>query len=133
MDRVFKSKVGWWYHLILLVMAASTVAAFVGGKSPVTMIVLLLFTLECIHMLLSTWYKITADGYLIAHCSFFPEKRIPISEISAVEVTCRRGDSDACLELRPVTGPSDHLQRRHAVAIDFAGQQAGLRQAVEEA
>ena len=62
MDRVFKSKVGWWYHLILLVMAASTVAAFVGGK-------------------------ITADGYLIAHCSFFPEKRIPISEISAVEVT----------------------------------------------
>ena len=39
------------------------------------------------HMLLSTWYKITADGYLIAHCSFFPEKRIPISEISAVEVT----------------------------------------------
>ena len=28
-----------------------------------------------------------ADGYLIAHCSFFPEKRIPISEISAVEVT----------------------------------------------
>ena len=87
MDRVFKSKVGWWYHLILLVMAASTVAAFVGGKSPVTMIVLLLFTLECIHMLLSTWYKITAD----------------------------------------------HLQRRHAVAIDFAGQQAGLRQAVEEA
>ena len=67
MDRVFKSKVGWWYHLILLVMATSTVAAFVGGKSPVTMIVLLLFTLECIHMLLSTWYKITADGYLIAH------------------------------------------------------------------
>ena len=83
MDRVFKSKVGWWYHLVLLVMAASTVFAFVGGKSPVAMIVLLLFTLECIHMLLSTWYKITAD----AHCSIFPEKRIPISEISAVEVT----------------------------------------------
>ena len=44
-------------------------------------------TLECIHMLLSTWYKITADGHLIAHCSIFPEKKIPISEISAVEVT----------------------------------------------
>ena len=87
MDRVFKSKVGWWYHFILIVMVASTIAAFVGGKSPVTMIMLLLFTLECVHMLLSTWYKITADGYLIAHCSIFPEKRIPISEISAVEVT----------------------------------------------
>ena len=66
MDRVFKSKVGWWYHLVLLVMVASTVFAFVGGKSPVTMVMLLLFTLECIHMLLSTWYKITADGHLIA-------------------------------------------------------------------
>ena len=87
MDRVFKSKVGWWYHLVLLVMVASTVFAFVGGKSPVTMVMLLLFTLECIHMLLSTWYKITADGHLIAHCSIFPEKKIPISEISAVEVT----------------------------------------------
>jgi hypothetical protein len=86
MDRVFKSKVGWWYHLVLLVMVASTVFAFVGGKSPVT-VMLLLFTLECIHMLLSTWYKITADGHLIAHCSIFPEKKIPISEISAVEVT----------------------------------------------
>ena len=75
MDRVFKSKVGWWYHLVLLVMVASTVFAFVGGKSPVTMV------------LLSTWYKITADGHLIAHCSIFPEKKIPISEISAVEVT----------------------------------------------
>ena len=31
--------------------------------------------------------KITADGHLIAHCSIFPEKKIPISEISAVEVT----------------------------------------------
>ena len=51
------------------------------------MIVLLLFTLECVHMLLSIWYKVTDDGYLIAHCSLFPEKRIPISEISAVEVT----------------------------------------------
>ncbi len=77
MDRVFKSKVGWWYHLVLLVMVASTVFAFVGGKSPVTMVMLLL----------STWYKITADGHLIAHCSIFPEKKIPISEISAVEVT----------------------------------------------
>ena len=87
MDRVFKSKVGWWYHLVLLVMVASTVFAFVGGKSPVTMVMLLLFTLECIHMLLSTWYKITAGGHLIAHGSIFPEKKIPISEISAVEVT----------------------------------------------
>lgn len=87
MDRVFKSKVDWWYHLILLIMMISTVLVFVRGESPVTMVILLLITLQCIHMLLSTWYKITADGYLIVHCSIFPEKRIPIAEISAVEVT----------------------------------------------
>jgi hypothetical protein len=87
MDRVFKSKVDWWYHLILLIMMISTVLVFVRGESPVTMVILLLITLQCIHMLLSTWYKITADGYLIVHCSIFPEKRIPITEISAVEVT----------------------------------------------
>jgi hypothetical protein len=87
MDRVFKSKVDWWYHLILLIMMISTVLVFVRGESPVTMVILLLITLQCIHMLLSTWYKITADGYLIVHCSIFSEKRIPITEISAVEVT----------------------------------------------
>ena len=95
MDRVFKSKVGWWYHLVLLVMVASTVFAFVGGKSPVTMVMLLLFTLECIHMLLSTWYKITADGYLIAHCSIFPEKKIPISSyaLSLDRLIIYKGDT----------------------------------------
>ena len=77
MDRVFKSKVGWWYHLVLLVMVASTVFAFVGGKSPVTMVMLLLFTLECIHMLLSTWYKITADGYLIAQLQYLSGEKDP--------------------------------------------------------
>ena len=49
------------------------------------MIFLLLMTLFFIHSMLTTWYKITADGMLIAHCSFFPEKRIAVSEITAVE------------------------------------------------
>lgn len=87
MDRTFKSKVGWWYHTILIVMAVSTVLAFVGGKAPIVMISLLLLTLMAVHMLLSTWYKITEDGSLIAHCSFFPEKRIAISEITAMEAS----------------------------------------------
>lgn len=68
-------------------MAASTVRSFIIKGSPVTMILLLLATLLCIHILLTTWYRITADGYLIAHCSIFPEKKIKIEEISAVEVT----------------------------------------------
>ncbi|MDO4756919.1 MAG: PH domain-containing protein [Parabacteroides sp.] len=86
MDRIFKSKVGWWYHLILLIMMISTVLTFIKGE-PVGMVILLLITLQCIHMLLSTWYKITADGNLIVHCSIFPEKQIAISEISGVEVS----------------------------------------------
>ena len=87
MDREFKSKVGWWYHLILLILAGVTVFLFVAGNSRVSMVVMLLSTLLCIHVLLSTWYRITADGYLIAHCSIFPEKKVKIEEITAVETT----------------------------------------------
>ncbi len=38
-------------------------------------------------MLLNTWYKITEDGQLVVHCSIFPEKRIAVSDITAVETT----------------------------------------------
>lgn len=48
---------------------------------------MLAVALLTIHILFNTWYKITTDGMLIAHCSIFPEKRIPISEISALERT----------------------------------------------
>ncbi len=87
MDRIFKSKVGWWYHLFLLILAVSTVMAFIGGGSVLSMISLLLGSLLCIHILLTTWYKITADGWLIVHCSIFPEKKIKIEDITGVEVT----------------------------------------------
>ncbi len=86
-DRVFKSKVGWWYHLGLLILIACTILSFVKGQSVVAMIVLLLMCMLFIHMLLTTWYKITSDGLLIAHCSIFPEKQIAIKEISAIEAT----------------------------------------------
>lgn len=87
MDRVFKSKVGWGFHLSVWLLVAVTVLLFVKGASPIGMVVMLLFTLMTIHMLGSTWYKITADGQLVVHCSIFPEKRVAISEITAVEVT----------------------------------------------
>lgn len=87
MDREFKSKVGVWYHLILLVMVLTTVLSFIGGSAPLTMITLLLITLLCVHMLLSTWYRVTADGWLIVHCSIFPEKKVAIADITGVEET----------------------------------------------
>ena len=87
MDREFKSKVDWWFQLILLIMALVTVLLFVKGGRPSEMIIMLLGTLLCVHMLLTTRYTITADGWLLAHCSFFPVKRIDIREITAIEVS----------------------------------------------
>ena len=62
MDREFKSKVDWWFQLILLIMALVTVLLFVNGGRPSEMIIMLLGTLLCVHMLLTTRYTITADG-----------------------------------------------------------------------
>ena len=87
MDRTFKSKIGWWYHMIIWIMGICTVLSFVQGQSPGRMITLLLVTLFLIHLMLPTWYKITADGELIVHCSFFPEKKLKVEEIAAVEPT----------------------------------------------
>lgn len=85
MDRIFKSKVDWWYHCVVLLLAAVSIQQIISGAS-VWMIILSLFVVYmAIHALLNTWYKLTADGFLIVHCSFFPEKRIAVSEITAVE------------------------------------------------
>ena len=86
-NREFKSKVGWIYHVGLGILTICTVAVFVRHSPVFVMIALLLGLMLAIHMLLNTWYRITADGYLIAHCSIFPEKRIKIEEITAVERT----------------------------------------------
>ncbi|WP_459188226.1 PH domain-containing protein [Parabacteroides sp. APC149_11_2_Y6] len=86
MDRVFKSKVGWWYHFAIILVIAGTVKVFLGTNIA-GMIIMLLVSMLTLHVLLNTWYKITADGMFIAHCSIFPEKRIPISEITELEAT----------------------------------------------
>ncbi len=86
MDRVFKSKVGWWYHLVILLAAAGCVASILKGRIDAT-VISLLASMLIIHILLNTWYKITEDGVLVAHCSIFPEKRIAISEITALGST----------------------------------------------
>src|SRR5574344_651118 len=86
MDRVFKSKVGWWYHLAILMVAAGSVASILNARVDAT-IISLLTAMLVIHILLNTWSKITEDGMLIAHCSIFPEKKIAISEITAIGST----------------------------------------------
>ena len=89
-DRVFKSKIGWWYHLTVWVMAACTVLTFVKSNNIIGMIFLLLMTLFFIHSMLTTWYKITADG-----------------------------NCDAHLQLRLVARPAHYLQERDAVDAHF--------------
>lgn len=86
MDREFRSKVGWWYHLIMILVCAGSIAAFLqAGIWPI--IGMVLITVLTIHVFLNTWYRITADGMLIAHCSIFPEKKIAIADIQALEPT----------------------------------------------
>ena len=85
MNRIFKSKVDWWFHGVVLLLCVSCVILIVRGAEIWAILVMFFCTYMSIHTLLNTWYKLTADGFLIVHCSFFPEKRIAVSEITAVE------------------------------------------------
>ena len=40
-----------------------------------------------LHVFFNTYYRITEDDVLIAHCSIFPEKKIAIADIEALEST----------------------------------------------
>ena len=86
MEKEYKSEVGWIYHLVILLVIAGCVRAFlVGGVVPI--VASLLAALLVLHVFFNTYYRITAEGELIAHCSIFPEKRIAIEAIEAVEPT----------------------------------------------
>lgn len=61
-----------------------------------------------IHVFLNTWYKVTEDGFLIAHCSIFPEKRIAIADIQALEPTIMPVSSYALSLDRIMIWTNDH-------------------------
>lgn len=86
MDREYKSKVGWWYHATLALIIAGCIMAVLRTNA-MAIAGMFAIALLALHVLLNTWYRITEDGVLIAHCSIFPEKRVAISEISALEAT----------------------------------------------
>ncbi|MDH6305056.1 hypothetical protein M2459_001793 [Parabacteroides sp. PF5-5] len=84
MDRVFKSKVDWWYHLLILIMVFIWVLAAINGN--VFLIVGLLLAIAlAVHTLLNTDYTITEGGRLIVHCGIFPKKEIAVEDIQALE------------------------------------------------
>lgn len=86
MDRIYKSKIGWWYHLIIILAIAGCVHAFTRANV-LFMKVMLSVSALILHVLFNTYYVITEDGKLISHCSFFPEKKISIHNIDAVEAS----------------------------------------------
>ncbi|GEM_PF-47640 len=84
MDRVFKSKVDWWYHLLLFILVFICIIVALNGSLLVVGIMLVI-TAFAIHVLLNTYYVITADGILLVRCSVFPKKDIAIKDIEAIE------------------------------------------------
>ncbi|MDL2222391.1 PH domain-containing protein [Parabacteroides sp. OttesenSCG-928-N08] len=99
MEREFRSKIGWWYYLIMGIVAALCIMAMLQPN--VLYIVLSLGTMALlIHLFLNTWYRVTEEGILVVHSGFFPEKRIAISEIEALEPT-----------VMPVSSPALSLDR----------------------
>ena len=75
MEREYKSKVGWWYHLVIIMVVIGCVAAFL--RTNISAIVgMMIAALGVLHVFFNTYYRITEDDMLIAHCSIFPEKKI---------------------------------------------------------
>lgn len=86
MDRVFKSKVDWWYYLLMLILIGIAIHAILD-TNPGEIVFALLANALVVHVLMDTWYRVTEEGILIIHCSIFPEKRISIADIAAIELT----------------------------------------------
>lgn len=86
MDRIFKSKVDWWYHLLLFILIIICGVVAVNGHIA-AIAATLLITALVVHVMLSTYYIITPGGKLIVHCSIFPKKEIEISQIEELERT----------------------------------------------
>lgn len=86
MEKEYKSEVDWIYHLANLLVIGNCVVCFMH-TNVAAIIISLLMALLVLHVFFNTYYRITADGMLVAHCSIFPEKRIAIERIEAVEPT----------------------------------------------
>lgn len=70
--------------MLILILIAGCIKVFLGPSIP-AMAGMLAVSLLTLHIFFNTYYRLTADGLLIAHCSIFPEKKIPVSEIEAIE------------------------------------------------
>lgn len=86
MDRVFKSKIGWWYHLLVIVLAILCVVS-VLHHNKVAIVASLVASMLVLHVFFNTYYVVTASGMLLVRCGFFPKKEIAIVDIEALQPT----------------------------------------------
>lgn len=86
MDRIFKSKVDWWYHFFMWLIIAACVMVILG-QNIAAIIFTFLVTMGVLYTFLNTYYVVKDENILILHCGIFPKKEIRISEIEALEPT----------------------------------------------
>lgn len=84
MDRVFKSKIGWWYHLLIIVLAVLCVVS-VLHQNVAAIVISLVASALTLHVFFNTYYVVTTDGMLLLCCGFFPKKEIAIADIEALQ------------------------------------------------
>lgn len=86
MDRVFKSKVGWWCHLLIVMLAVLCTVSLVHREAGAIAIAGSLVACALfLHVFFNTYYVVTAGGRLRARCGFFPVKEIAIADIEALQ------------------------------------------------
>ena len=75
---------------MIIMVVIGCVAAFL--RTNISAIVgMMVAALGVLHVFFNTYYRITEDDVLIAHCSIFPEKKIAIADIEALESTVKIG------------------------------------------
>lgn len=81
-------------------MLTASISTFIKGENLGGMIVLSVITLLCIHIWFSTWYEITADGYLIVNSTLLIREKIAITNITTITRTSN-----------PISSPALSLKR----------------------
>ena len=70
---------------MIIMVVIGCVAAFL--RTNISVIVgMMVAALGVLHVFFNTYYRITEDDMLIAHCSIFPEKKIAIADIEALDL-----------------------------------------------
>ena len=101
MNRIFYSKVDWWYYVLIAVMGGWMVYLF-WIKEIIVAFIFMAITSFMIRMLTSMRYVVTSDDMLVIEygLQFLKPARIPLSDIVRIERKCN-----------PISSPALSLDR----------------------